>query len=184
MTTLTMIYLRDTGHALAGVTRATAPAAAEPVAALVGPGLPLRRVGDKQHPMAFSVPADRLAAANFDHEPFPDDPAKRGVRERKQDEKVTHELVTLADGSGVTVTPAATGVTVDVPAVPTEALPVLVLLQKQVASPPVPAPVILSGSIPAFTTQGVLAATLDKGVWNAFAFVRGYTPNGTQATLS
>ncbi len=50
MTTLTVIYLRDTGHALAAVTRVTAPGAAEPVAALVGPGLPLRRVGDKQHP--------------------------------------------------------------------------------------------------------------------------------------
>lgn len=183
MTTLTIIYLRDTGHALAGVTRATAPGAVEPVAALVGPGLPLRRVGDQQHPMAFSVAADRLAAANFDREPFPDDLAKHGVSEHKQNDQVTHELVTLADGSTVVVALAATGVTVTPPAVPTEALPVLVVLQKNVASPPVPAPVILSGSIPAFTTQGDLAATLDNGDWNALAFVTGYTPHGKHQTL-
>ncbi len=62
---------------------------------------------------------------------------------------------------------------------PTEALPILVVLQKSVASPPVPAPVILSGSVPAFSTKVDLAAALESGTWNAVTFVRGYTPKGT-----
>jgi hypothetical protein len=183
MTILTLIYLQDTGNALAAVTRATAPAAAEPVAALVGPRLPFQRAGDQQHAMAFTITADRLAVATFDKQPFPDVPARLGVSEQQQNQQITYTLVTLADGSGVGVTPEAAGVTVTVPTATTAALPVLVVLQKELASPPVPAPVFLSGSSPAFASQVKLTATLDQGTWNAVAFVKGYSPSGGHAVV-
>jgi hypothetical protein len=183
MTTLTLIYLQDTGNALAAVTRATAPAAAEPVAALVGPRLPFQRAGDQQHAMAFTITADRLAVASFDKQPFPDVPARLGVSEQQQNQQVTYTPVTLADGSGVAVTPATGGVTVRVPTTTTEALPILVVLQKELASPPVPAPIFLSGSIPALASQVTLTATLDPATWNAVAFVKGYSPSGGHAVV-
>jgi hypothetical protein len=181
MTTLTLIYLRDTGSGLAAVSRATRPATTEPVAALVGPRLPWQRAGDPQHAMAFTVAADRLAAATFDDEPFPDDPSSRGVLERKQNNQVTHELVTLQAGSKVSFT--GSSLTVTVPATATEALPVVVVVQKELATPPVPSPLFLSGSIPAFSSQVTLTPSLDTGTWNAVAFVKGFTPTDKQGTV-
>ena len=67
MSKLTVVYLKDTGHVLAALTRADPPQGTEPVSALVGTGLPVRFVG--RPPADVTVPAEDLAAVTVDDQP-------------------------------------------------------------------------------------------------------------------
>lgn len=67
MTKLTVVYLSDTGHVLAALTRADPPTGTEQVSALVGTGLPVRFIGNLRADAI--VAAQCLAVATFDDQP-------------------------------------------------------------------------------------------------------------------
>ncbi len=67
MSKLTVVFLKDTGHVLAGLSRADPPAAATPVSALVGPGLPVGAFDETS--AAITVPAAKLDAVTVDDQP-------------------------------------------------------------------------------------------------------------------
>jgi hypothetical protein len=60
MSKLTVVFLKDTGHVLAALTRADPPASAEAVSALVNKGLPVSAVDGT--PADVILPAASLAA--------------------------------------------------------------------------------------------------------------------------
>jgi hypothetical protein len=185
MTELTVLYLRDTGNVLAAITRADPSGRAQTVAELVGASLPLRFI-DGGTPMALSLPAARLAAATVDDDPtVVQGPTDYGVVEKKEDGETKYQLTSQADSTGVVVVLRGSEVDITIPTAPiTAARPVLVVLEKVVASPPRPATVIVSGSIPVGSQAVTLNAQLETGDWDTAAFVQGMTPYTTQETVT
>jgi hypothetical protein len=183
MTQLTVLYLGDTGHVVAAVTRADPSGKAPTVAELVGSGLPVRFINGGA-PIALSLPAARLAAAAVDDDPtVPQGPTDYGVVETQQDGQTRHELTSQADGSGITVVLNESDVTVTIPAAAASALPVLVTLDKVVSAPPRPDTVVVSGSIPVGGKTVTMRAPLETGDWDTAVFVAGMTPYTEQATV-
>ena len=60
MSKLTVVYLKDTGHVLAALTRADPPAAGEPVGALVDKGLPVSAIDGTPADVIVPVPDSGL----------------------------------------------------------------------------------------------------------------------------
>jgi len=67
MSKLTVVYLTDTWHVLAALTRTAPPKGTEPAGALVGTGLPVRFIGNL--PADATVSAQDLALATVDDQP-------------------------------------------------------------------------------------------------------------------
>jgi hypothetical protein len=183
MSKLTVVYLKDTGHVLAALTRADPPAGDEPVSALVGAGLPVSAIAETS--AGVTLPAQGLTAVTVDDDQpealinpqnfqVVPDPQGQGPPQVKNVGGTGQVVVSVStSGAKVTVTnvPSATS------------LPAVVVLQN-VKSPSV-APEILS---PVTVTVGP-GGTVVSGstgfaagdTWNMFAFVQGLPPAASGA---
>ena len=174
MTKLTVVYLADTGHVLAALTRADPPPqGTEQVSAFVGTGLPVRFIGDL--PADATIAAQYLAVATVDDLPeVVINPQSFMVTiDSKNQAQVKNagapSLITLAikQGSGATVTGASAQ------------LPAWVGLQHVTPSSSL-APTILNQVTVGPGANGTVVAgpggfvTGDK--WNMYALVQGFQP--------
>ena len=180
MTKLTVVYLKDTGHVLAALTRANPPQGTEHVSALVGTGLPVRFIGRFQ--ADATVPAQDLDLATVDDQP--------GVVASPQSFKVTVDskgqaqltsagaasqiTFAITKTSGATVTGATTQV------------PARVGLQKVVTSSSL-APVKLNpvtvGPGASGTVVAGPAGFVSGDKWNMYVLVQGLQPAVRQITV-
>lgn len=182
MSKLTVVFLKDTAHVLAALTRADPPAAGEQVGALVGTGLPMGAIDGTSADVI--VPVANLDAVTVDDQPeVLLDP--QGFQVVEDPQQLKPPTVTSAGVPGSTVDLAishAFGATVTVKNVPSApSLTAVVVLQK-VASPN-PAPLILVSTV-TVGSQTVVAApngfvTGDK--WNMSAFVQTLRPAASPA---
>ena len=144
MSKLTVVYLKDTGHVLAALTRADPPAGDEPVSALVGTGLPVSAIAAAA--ADITVPAQNLATVTVadDQPEVLINPQNFQVVQDPQGQVAPQISNVGVPGSTVTLTlDTAAGATVTVTNVPSAtSLPAVVVLQK-VTSPSL-APTILS----------------------------------------
>jgi hypothetical protein len=183
MSKLTVVFLKDTKHVLAALTRADPPAATEPVGVLVGTGLPIGPIDVTSAEVI--VPVAKLDAVTVDDQPeVLLDPW--GFQVVDDPQQLKPPTVASVGVPGSTVSPAISaslGAAVTVTNVPAQSLPVVVVLQK-VASPGT-APLIVASSVlvgiqrvvagPAGFTAG------DK--WNMVAFVQTLQPAVSPAFL-
>ena len=172
MSKLTVVFLKDTGHVLAGLTRADPPAATEPASALIGAGFTLGPVDGAS--TAITIPAAMLAAVTVDDQPgVVLDPLGFQVIEDPQ--QLKPPTVTAAGVAGSTVDTtishlAAAGATVTVSNMPLAALTaVLVLQQVTVPSPP---PRIVVTTLTVGTAQMVSGGFTAGDTWDVYAFVQ------------
>lgn len=179
MSKLTVVYLADTGHVLAALTRADPPAAAEPVGALVNKGLPVSAVDATA--ADITVPVANLASVTVD-DTQPDvlvNPQNFQVVQDQQTQKPQVKNVGVAGSTVGMALDHGSGATVTVTNVPTAtSLPAVVVLQK-VTSPGLPptilAPVTITvGSGGTVVCDQAGFAVGDK--WKAYAFVQGLVP--------
>lgn len=180
MSKLTVVYLKNTGHVLAALTRADPPAGDEPVSALVGAGLPVSAINAA--PADVTMPAQDLAAVTVDDDQpealinpqnfqvVPDPQGQRPPQVKNIGSAGQVVLSVTTSGAKVTVTnvPSAT------------ALPAVVVLQK------VTSPSVAPGIIPVTVTVGPGGTVVSGSTgfaqndkWNMFAFVQGLPPAAT-----
>jgi hypothetical protein len=184
MSKLTVVYLKDTGHVLAALTRANPPAAAEPVSALVGTGLPVSFMGGLSLDVSF--PAQDLAAVTVDDRP--------DVVIAPQDYQVVQDPQSQAPpqvndlGSPHQVTFAITASAGATVAVANARLPARVVLQKATSAtsaPTVSAPTVVSqvdigpGSTVVAGPSGFTAGD----TWNMYVLVQGLAPTAGKVTV-
>lgn len=178
MSKLTLVYLKDTGHVLAALTRADPPAGDEPVTALIGAGLPVGTIAETSADV--TMPAQGLAAVTVD-----DDQPE--VLINPQNFQVVPDpqgggspKVKNVGGTGQIVLSVSTsGARVTVTNVPSATSLSAVVVLQNIKSPSV-APDILS---PVTVTVGS-GGTVVSGstgfaqgdTWNMFAFVQGLPP--------
>ena len=184
MSKLTVVYLKDTGHVLAALSRADPPEGDEPVGALVGTGLPVSFID--RPPAGVTLPArDLLAAVTVDDDQ-PEvliNPQNFQVVQDPQG-KAAPQVTSFADtGSQVGLTiDTSSGAKVTVADGPSGTqLPAVVVLQK--ATSPSRAPTILS---PVTITAGSSTVVADQtgfaknDQWNMYAFVQGLPPAASE----
>jgi hypothetical protein len=187
MSKLTVVYLKDTGHVLAALTRADPPAAAEAVRALTGAGLPIGPIDGAS--AAITIPAAMLHAVTVDDQPGATlDPLGFQVVEDPQ--RLKPPMVTGAGVQGSTVTLTirqSNGATVTVTNVPSAApLTAVVALQK--AASPTPAAIIVVTTVTVgspgvvvlppggFVTSDNPGGLVPNDNWNMYAFVQSLRP--------
>ena len=182
MSKLTVVYLQDTGHVLAALTRANPPAGAEPVSALVGTGLPVSFVGGLA--LGVSFPAQDLAAVTVDDRPDvvvtpqnyqvvqdPQSQAPPQVNDLGSPQKVTL-AITAAAGATVTLTNAKQAARV-------------VLQKVTSATSATSAPTIVTqvdvgpGSTVVAGPSGFAAGD----IWNMYVLVQGLPPTAERITV-
>jgi len=175
MSALTVVFLKDTGHVLAALTRADPPAAGEPVSALVDTGLPLAVIDGT--PTDVTLPVANLDAVTVDDQPEvllnP-----QGFQVIQDPQKLLPPKVTSVGIVGSAVTPsisATNGAAVNVTGVPATSLTAVVVLQKVTAPSPVLIVVhpVTVGSSTVVDPPGVYVAN-EK--WNVYAFVQMLQP--------
>ncbi len=186
MSKLTVVYLKDTGHVLAALTRADPPPGDEPVTALVGGGLPVSAVGAK--PADFTMPAKDLDTLTVDDD-RPEvliDPQKFQVV--KDPQGLAPPTVTYVGVQGGSVSlnlDTASGATVTVTDVSSAtSLPAVVVLQK-VTSPSLPPTVLAPVTVavgPAGTVVAGSTGFAKNDRWNLVAFVQGQRPKASGVT--
>jgi hypothetical protein len=168
---MTVLYLKDTQHVLAAVSRTTDPARPPTVADLAPAGLRARAVGTVFR-TDVTVEAARLAAATVPADPAVlTDPRAFSVTPggKPSVERLTTVTPTIAITAGqvdVTVINAVAG------------LKVLLVLGKAGG----PAPEVLTGALTA--GPATFAVNLGKGVWRAVAFVAGRPPAAKEVTIT
>lgn len=177
MSKLTVVFLKDTKHVLAALTRADPPAAGEQVSALVGAGLPVGAIDGASADVV--VPVANLDAVTVDDQPEvllnP-----QGFQVVEDPQKLTPSTVTSVGVSGSTVGLAishALGASVTVTNVPSAiSLRAVVILQK-VASPSL-APLILVSTVTVGSNTVVAAPNgfVTGDTWNMSAFVQTLRP--------
>ncbi len=171
MSKLTVVFLKDAGHVLAGLTRADPPAATEPVSALIGAGFTLGPVDGAS--AAITIPAAMLDAVTVDDQPgVVLDPLGFQVIEDPQGLKPPTVTAAGVAGSSVnaTISHLAAGATVTVSNMPLAALrAVLVLQQVTVPRPP---PRIVVTTLTVGTAQMVSGGFTAGDTWDVYAFVQ------------
>ncbi|HJY95653.1 MAG TPA: hypothetical protein VJ371_11910 [Streptosporangiaceae bacterium] len=181
MTKVTVVYLKDTGHVLAALTRANPPQGTEQVSALVGTGLPVRFIGG--HQADATVAAQDLDLATVDDQP--------GVVTNPQSFRVTFDAKGQAQ---VTSAGAASQITLDITTSSgatvtgaTTQVPARVGLQKVVTSSSLaPAklnPVTVGPGASGTVVAGPAGFALHD-IWNMYVLVQGLQPNVQQLTVS
>lgn len=174
MGTLTVIHVTRTGHAVAALTRAAPPPAAEPVIALAGAGLPLRVLGvaGPNQIDALTVPADLLAAVEIDRgSGVLDDPRAFRVVEVQRSGQRVMELQGFTDTAALAL--SATEATVTLTGVVTIAVvatSVAVVMEQPGTR------IVREGVIPVGAGSVTLPAAVAPGEWKAVAFVTGRAP--------
>jgi hypothetical protein len=179
MTTLTVLYVRDTDSVVAALTQTAPPAATQSASDLVGRGLRMRGLGK----IDITLAADRLALAVIDAdpgvlvnprgfyvEPTPQNPGKLKLTPVQASAAVKLSLSLSAAGADLTRT--VTGA------------PMQVLLVLEKIASPAPDPVILTGAFEASSTRITLPAALDKGDWKAACFATRQLPSAKRARVS
>jgi hypothetical protein len=186
MSKLTVVYLKDTGHVLAALTRADPPAAAEPVGGLVNKALPMSAVD--MTAADITVPVANLASVTVD-DTLPEvltSPQNFQVVQDQQTQAVRVKNFGVGGGTVSVALDHASGATVTVTSVPSAtSLPAVVVFQK-ITSPSLPltilAPVTItvgsSGTVVCDQT-GFVAG--DK--WNVYAFVQTLLPKASAALV-
>lgn len=180
MTKLTVVYLSDTGHVLAALTRADPPSGTEQVSALVGTGLPVRFIGNLRADAI--VAAQYLAVATVDDQPgvvtnpqsfvvIVDSKSQAQVQNAGASGQIT---LAISHVSGATVTGAsAPG-------------PAWVGLQKVTSSSL--APITLNSVTLKPGASGTVVAGpggfVTGETWNMYALVQGVEPVVSQCTVS
>jgi hypothetical protein len=187
MSKLTVVYLKDTGHVLAALTRADPPAAAEPASALVNKGLPLSAVDVTA--ADITVPVANLASVTVDDDQ-PEvltSPQNFQVVQDPQGQAPPQIKNVGVQGSTVSVAIDHTsGATVTVTNVPSAtSLPAVVVLQK-VTSPSLP-PTILAPVTITVGSSGTVVSDQTGFVagdkWNVYAFVQSLLPKASAALV-
>jgi ABC-type glucose/galactose transport system permease subunit len=185
MSKLTVVYLKDTGHVLAALTRADPPAADQPVGALVNKGLSVSAVDTTA--ADITVPVANLASVTVDdNQPeVLTSPQNFQVVQDPQGQAPPQVKNVGVAGSTVSValdhTSGATVTVTNVPSATT--LPAVVVFQK-ITSPSLPPTILtpvnitvgLSGTVVCDQT-GFVAG--DK--WNVYAFVQTLVPKASPA---
>jgi hypothetical protein len=184
MSALTVVFLKDTGHVLAALTRADPPAPGEPVGALVDTGLPLATIDGTTTDV--TIPVGNLDAVTVDDQPEvllnP-----QGFQVIQDPQKVLPPKVTSVGVGGSTVTlsisttnGAAVKVTVTGGLV--TSLTAVVVLQN--VTTPSPALIVVRsvtvGSSTVVDPPGVYGSG-EK--WNMYAFVQGLVPQAQNGVL-
>jgi hypothetical protein len=174
MSRLTAVFLKDTRHVLAALTRADPPTASEQVNALVGAGLPIGPPVD-----GTTVPVAKLDAVTVDDQlevlldPW-------GFQVVEDPQKLQPPTVTTVGVMGSTVDLAISqvqGASVKVTNVPSApSLTAVVVLQKVASSSP--APLIVVTTVPVGSQKVVVAPGefLTNDTWNMYAFVQTLRP--------
>jgi len=179
MSKLTVVYLKDTGHVLAALTRANPPAAAEPVSALVGTGLPVSFMGGLSLDVSF--PAQDLAAVTVDDRP--------GVVIAPQDYQVVQDPRSQAPpqvndlGSPHQVTFAITAAAGATVTVANARLPARVVLQKVPLATSVPTVVSQVDVGPGSTVVAGPSGFTAGDTWNMYVLVQGLAPTAGKVTV-
>ena len=185
MSKLTVVYLKDTGHVLAALTRADPPTAAEPVDAFVSKGLPVSSVDVTA--ADITVPVTNLASVTVadDQPEVLTSPQSFQVVQDPQGQAPPQVKNVGVLGSTVSVALDHTsGATVTVTNVPSAtSLPAVVVLQK-ITSPSLPPTILAPVTITVGAGGTVICdqtgfAAGDK--WNVYAFVQGLVPKASSA---
>lgn len=182
MSKLTVVFLKDTEHVLAALTRADPPAIGEQVGALVGTGLPIGAIDGTSADVI--VPVANLDAVTVDDQPeVLLDP--QGFQVVEDPQQLKPPTVTSAGVVGSSVELAisqAQGASVKVTNVPSAlSLTAVVVLQKVASSSPAPLILVTTvtvGSAKVVAAPGVFV-TNDK--WNFSAFVQTLRPAASPA---
>jgi hypothetical protein len=186
MSKLTVVYLIDTGHVLAALTRADPPTAAEPVGALVNKGLPMSAVYVTA--ADITVPVANLASVTVD-DTLPEvltSPQNFQVVRDQQTQAVQVKNFGVGGGVVAMALDHASGATVTVTNVPSAtSLPAVMVFQK-VTSPSLP-PTILAPVTITVGSSGTLVSDQTGFVagdkWNVYAFVQGLLPKASAALV-
>lgn len=170
MSKLTVVFLKDSGHVLAALTRADPPTATESVSALVGAGLSVGPVNGAS--AAVTIPAAMLDAVTVDDQPgVVLDPLGFRVVEDPQGLKPPTVTSAGVPGSTVVTTISHTaGATVTVQDIPLASLTAVLVLQ-QVASPS-PAPRIAVTTLTVGNPSVVAGGFAQNDTWDVYAFVQ------------
>ncbi len=185
MSKLTVVYLKDTGHVLAALTRADPPTAGEPIGALVNKGLPVSAVDTTA--ADITVPVANLAAATVadDQPEVLINPQNFQVVQDPQGQAPPRVKNVGVQGSTVSVAlHHASGATVTVTNVPSAtSLPAVVVLQK-IMSPSLPPTILAPVTITVGsggTVIGDQTGFVAGDTWNVYAFVQGLVPKASPA---
>jgi hypothetical protein len=183
MSKLTVVFLKDTGHVLAALTRADPPAADEPVSALVDTGLPVAVIDGT--PADVTVPVAMLDAVTVDDQPEvlfnPQDFQVVQDPQKLLPPKVTSIGVV---GSAVALSiSAASGAAVKVTNAPAISLTAVVVLQK-VTSPSPALIVVCPVSVGSSTVVDPPGGYTFGEKWNMYAFVQTLRPKASSPALT
>jgi hypothetical protein len=181
MSKLTVVFLKDTGHVLAALTRADPPAANEPVGALVDTGLPVIVINGT--PTDVTVPVAMLDAVTVDDQPEvlfnPQD-----FQVVQDPQKLLPPKVTTIGVVGSTVDlaiSASHGASVKAQNVPPDkTLRAVVVLQR--VTPPGPLVIVartVTVDSATMVENQITFSTTDK--WNMYAFVQKLQPKASPA---
>lgn len=184
MSKLTAVYLNDTGHVLAALTRADPPQGTEQVSALVGTGLPVSSVGAL--PVDFTVPARDLAPVTVDDQPeVLLNPQGFQVAQDPQSQAPQVTNVSTSGQVAFAIS-ASSGASVTVSNVTSATkLPVVVVLQN-VTRPNLAATVLPTVTVTVGTATPVSGKTgfVTGDKWNMYAFVQGLSPTAAEVTVT
>jgi len=170
MSKLTVVFLKDTGHVLAALTRADPPTATESASDLVGAGVAVGPVGGTS--AAITIPAAMLDTATVDDQPeVVLDPLGFQVVQDPQGLKPPTVTAVGVPGSSVPMTISHTvGATVTVQNMPLTLLTAVLVLQ-QVAVPS-PQPRIVVTTLTVGTAKVVSGGFTQGDTWDMYAFVQ------------
>lgn len=171
MSKLTVVFLKDTGHVLAALTRADPPAIADSVSALVGAGLSIGPVGEATS--VVTILEAMLDAVTVDDQPGVTlDPLGFAVVKDPQGLKPpTVTAATVSSGTPVvTKISQAAGALTTLQTSPTASATAVLVLRK-VASPS-PAPIIVVTTLIVGTPQVIASGFTQHDTWDVYAFVQ------------
>lgn len=177
MSKLTVVFLKDTEHVLAALTRADPPAAGEQVSALVGTGLPIGAIDGTSADVI--VPVAMLDAVTVDDQPeVLLDPQGFQVVEDPQQLKPPTVTSVGVVGSSVELKISATlGASVRVKNVPSASSLTAVVVFQKVASPgTAPHILVRAVTVGSWTVVDNQTTFVAGDTWNMSAFVQTLRP--------
>jgi hypothetical protein len=171
MSTMTVLYLTGTKNVLAAVTQTAGVTPGPTVPDLVAAGLRVRALNGAD----VTIDAARLSTVTVDVDPAVlADPRGFAVT---PDGTPSVQSITSTDTVSITLSATAAVVSA---AVTVEPLDVLLVIEKRAGA--APTPLVLAGKLSGGPTT--FTVSLDKGDWQAVAFVADHHPIATQATVS
>jgi hypothetical protein len=186
MSKLTVVYLNDTGHVLAALTRVDPPQGTEQVGALVGTGLPVSSVGGLA--ADFTVPVQDLAPATVDDQlEVLLNPQGFQVVQDPQGQAPPKVKNVGVPGSSVDLTIAASsGAAVKVTGVSSPTTLQAVVVLQNVTTPNLAATILPTVTVTVGTATPVSGNTgfVTGEKWNMYAFVQGLSPTAKEVPVT